>query len=222
MQSKFFRITVGVLTLSAFAVVGCQSAVGSAGLGAGLGALAGGVIGNQSGHAAEGAAIGALVGAATGFIVHDVKTRQARTAQQTASDYNYTPDQGFKLDMKSGAISPGSVPPGGTITSTMQYATLGTKSSGTPVAESCVLQKDGKELTKLDDKTVERTDGTWENLIQFQVPKNASPGPYVVAQRVSASGQSFQRDLTFNVTTATADNSQDGAPAGQIAIAAAQ
>jgi hypothetical protein len=123
--------------------------------------------------------------------------------------------------MKSGAISPGTVAPGGTVTSTTQYATLGT-GSGVPVAESCILKKDGKELTKLDEKTVQRTDGTWENIIQFKVPKNADAGPYVVAQNVSASGQTFQRDLAFNVNTATAERIEDNAPAPRVAIAAAE
>ena len=109
----------------------------------------------------------------------------------------------------------------GTVTTTMQYATLGS-GSGVPVAESCILQKDGNELTKLDDKTVQRTDGTWENTIEFKVPKNANTGSYVVAQRVSASGQTFQRDLAFNVNSATAQLPQDNAPAPQIAIAAAK
>jgi len=221
MRNKYFRITMVALVLSAFTMAGCETAGGSAGLGAGIGALAGGIIGNQSGHALEGAAIGALVGAAAGFIVHDVKTRRARTAQQTVSDYNYTPDQGFKLDMKSSSVSPGTVTPGGTVTTTTQYATLGT-GSGVPVAESCILKKDGKELTKLDEKTVQRTDGTWENVIQFKVPKNADAGPYVVAQNVSASGQSFQRDLAFNVNSATAQLPQDNAPAPRVEIAAAE
>jgi len=137
-------------------------------------------------------------------------------------DYNYTPDQGFKLDMKSGAISPGTVAPGGTVTATTQYATLGTGANGVPVAESYILQKDGKELTTLDEKTIQRTDGTWENEIQFKVPKNADDGAYTVAQRVSASGQTFQRDLAFNVKTKIAQHPKNNSPEPQIAIAAAQ
>lgn len=218
MRNKYFRIALIALVFSALAVAGCQTAGGSAGLGAGIGAITGGLIGHQSGHAVEGAAIGALAGAAAGFIVHDVKTRRTRTAQETLSDYDYTPDQGFKLDMKSGSVSPGAVAPGGAVATTMQYATLGTGDSGVAVAESCVLEKDGKELTKLNERTVQRTDGTWENTIQFKVPKNADPGSYVVAQRVSASGQSFQRDLAFNVATATAKNT----PGPKTAIAAAK
>lgn len=203
MKNKRLRLAVVVLTLSSLVIAGCETAAGSAGLGAGLGGLAGGIIGHQSGHGWEGAAIGAVVGGLAGLVVHDIKSRQLRTAQQTAQEYNYQPAQGFRMDMKGGSVSPGTVRPGQQVTSRMQYAVLGT-GSGVKVAEKAELRRNGEVVAKLADRTVDRTDGTWENELAIEVPKDAPTGEYVIAQRISAAGQTYGRDTSFNVATVTA------------------
>ena len=172
-------------------------------MGAGIGALAGGVVGHQSGHGWEGAAIGAALGGLTGLIVHDIKSRQVKTAQQTAQEYNYQPAQGFKMDMRGGSVSPGTVRQGQQVTSTMQYAVMGA-GGGVKVDEKADLRHNGQVVAKLAERTVDRTDGTWENQLAIEVPKDAPAGEYVIAQRISSAGQTFQRDSSFNVTTVTA------------------
>ena len=103
MKHKKLQVAIVMLMLLSLVIAGCETAGGSAGLGAGIGALAGGIIGNQSGHSWEGAAIGAVVGGLAGLVVHDIKSRQVRTAQQTVQEYNYQPAQGFKMDMRGGS-----------------------------------------------------------------------------------------------------------------------
>lgn len=203
MKNKRLQLAVVVLMLSSLVVAGCETAAGSAGLGAGIGALAGGVIGNQSGHGWEGAAIGAALGGLTGLIVHDIKSRQMKTAQQTVQEYNYQPAQGFKMDMRGGSVSPGTVQAGQRVTSTMQYAVLGA-GGGVKVDEKAELCRNGQVVAKLAERTVDRTDGIWENELAIEVPKDAAAGEYVIAQRITSGGQTFQRDSSFNVATVTA------------------
>jgi hypothetical protein len=205
MKNRKLKLAVVGLMLSSLVIAGCETAGGSAGLGAGIGALAGGIIGHQSGHGWEGAAIGAAVGGLSGWIIHrEVKARQLRTAQQTAQEYNYQPAQGFKMDMRGGSVSPGTVRPGQQVTSRVQYAVLGA-GSGVKVAEKTDLVQNGQVVAKLADRTVDRTDGIWENELALEVPKDAPTGEYVIAQRITSGGQSFQRDTTFNVNTVAAE-----------------
>jgi len=186
---------------------GCQTAGQSAALGAVLGAGAGAVIGNQSGHAEEGALIGAAVGGLAGWGIHKVRARQTANAQQTAQQQNYSPASGFKLSMTDGTkVSPVNVKPGGNATAVMEYAALGGGPSGVPVRETFVLKKDGKPVKELYDSTSTRTDGTWQSPIEFTLPAQAPMGQYIVAQTVSAKGQTVQRDVTFTVTNAAARN----------------
>lgn len=220
MRNKRFRIAMVAVLLSAVAIAGCQTAAGSAGAGALLGSVAGGIIGSQSGHTVEGALIGAAVGGLAGLVVHDIKSRRTRTAQQTYQDYDYRPNQGFRMDMKGGSISPGTVAPGGNVKSTLNYAVLGADTSGVEVAESTILRKDGKDMATLDDRKVNRTDGTWENMIEFQVPKNAEEGDYMLAQSLRASGDTFHRDTPFTVRSATAQAPGTEESADRLAVAA--
>lgn len=203
MKNRKFEVSVLVLVISAFLVAGCETMGGSAGLGGLIGAGTGAIIGNQSGHAGEGALIGGVVGALAGVIVHDVKTRQMRTAQETAQEYNYNPSQGFRMDVKGGSVAPGNVRPGGEVTSTMQYAVLGT-GPGVTVAEKAELKQNGQTLKTLASRNIDRTDGTWENTIRFNMPDKAPAGEYLLAQQISAQGQTFSRDTAFTVATTTA------------------
>lgn len=191
---------MGVFALAVVAMFsGCETMAGSAGSGAALGGLAGGVIGHQSGRALEGAAIGAAAGAITGAIIHDVRERRARTAQETVQDYNYTPDQGFKLDLQGVSISPATVARGERVTATSTYATLGTGGE-TMVQETATLRKDGVPVRTLSSRSVARQDGTWENVIVFQVPRDAEAGTYVVEQSLNASGQNRSAQAVFQVS----------------------
>ena len=190
---------VCVLALASGAMLsGCETTAGSAGAGAALGGLAGGVIGHQSGRALEGAAIGAAAGAISGAIIHDVRERRARTAQETAQDYNYTNDQGFRLDLQGVSVSPATVQRGERVTATSTYATLGT-SGESMIQETATLRKDGLPVRTLSSRSISRSDGTWENVIVFQVPRDAETGTYVVEQSLNAQGQNRSAQAVFQV-----------------------
>ncbi len=201
------RKALASLLCIALITLGCQTAGQSAGLGAVLGAGAGAVIGHQSGHAGEGALIGAAVGGLAGWGIHKVRARQMANAQQTAQQQNYDPATGLKLSLTNGTkVTPVNVKPGANTTAVLEYAALGTGPNGIPVRESFQLKKDGKVVKELYDATSTRTDGTWQSPIEFTLPSQAPTGQYMVAQSVSANGQSAQRDVTFTVTNATARN----------------
>lgn len=207
MRSHALRRNMVYALIAALVLAGCETTGQSVGLGAILGGATGAIIGNQSGHAAEGALIGAAVGAAAGWVADKiVKNRQSRLAKgpaETAAENNYKPEEGFRLEMKGGTVSPGTVKRGDTVVTSYQYATLGA-GNGVPVQEACVLKQGEKQLTVLDRKTVTRTDGTYENLIEFQVPPSAAPGEYIITQNVAAQGKERQRDVSFDVKTQTA------------------
>jgi hypothetical protein len=201
------RKMIATVLCLALIVLGCETTGQSAGLGAVLGAGAGAVIGHQSGHAGEGALIGAAVGGLAGWGIHKVKARRMANAQQTAQQQNYDPATGLKLSLTDGSkVSPVNVKPGANTTAVMEYAALGTGANGVPVRETFALKKDGKVVKELYDSTDTRTDGTWQSPVEFTLPAQAPTGQYMVAQSVSANGQTAQRDITFTVTTATARN----------------
>ena len=200
------RILATALCIALIAA-GCETAGQSAGLGAVLGAGAGAVIGNQSGHATEGALIGAAVGGLAGWGIHKIKARRMANAQETAQQQHYDPATGFKLSMTEGTkVTPVNVKPGNNATAVLEYAALGSGANGVPVRETFVLKKDGKPVKELYDATSTRTDGTWQSPIEFSLPNQAPTGQYIVAQSVSAQGQTAQKDVTFTVTTATTMN----------------
>ncbi|HRI88651.1 MAG TPA: glycine zipper domain-containing protein [Candidatus Hydrogenedentes bacterium] len=206
------RFTTAIAVLVAVAVAGCETAGQSAGLGAVVGAGAGAVIGHQSGNAAEGALIGAAIGGLAGWGIHKVKARRTRNAEETAQAQNYDPAAGFKLSMTEGTkVTPLNVKPGNNATAVLEYAALGSGPNGVPVREQFILKKDGKAVKELYDSTSTRTDGTWQSPIEFSLPAQAPTGQYIVAQTVSAQGQTAQKDVTFTVTTATSKN-EDGEP----------
>lgn len=203
------RKTLSAVLCIAIIALGCETAGQSAGLGAVLGAGTGAVIGHQSGHTTEGALIGAAVGGLAGWGIHKIKARRTANAQQTAQQQNYNPASGFKLSMTDGTkVAPVNVKAGTNATAVMEYAALGTGPNGVPVRETFILKKDGKPVKELYDSTSTRTDGTWQSPVEFSLPSQAPTGQYIVAQTVSAQGQSAQRDVTFTVTTANARNGE--------------
>ncbi len=181
-KKQFHMALAGVLCLG-LALTGCQTKGQSAGGGALLGGLVGGIMGHQSGRTWEGAAIGAAVGGLAGLVAHDYKTRQKSSAADTASHYNYTPDQGVRMELRQLFVEPKTVEPGDRVTFTVEYATLGT-GDGIMVEENSILKFAGDSLSKLDQRSVKRTDGTWVNTVVFEVPKDAELGDYMVAQEL--------------------------------------
>lgn len=204
MRKRITCLTLAALLSVSTALAGCETAGGSAGGGAALGALAGGIIGNQSGRALEGAAIGAIVGGLAGLIVHDVRNRQTRSAQQTYQEYNYEPQQGFQMNIERSNVTPATVAPGGEVSTSLQYATLGT-GGGVAVDEESALYRDGRKLAVVWDDESTRTDGTWEKYVELEMPNNAEQGSYEITHTLRAENRELQRSSSFLVDSAAAD-----------------
>lgn len=205
MRNKRFVMTIGCVLILGLVAMGCQTAGESAGGGALLGGLVGGIVGHQSGHAIEGAVAGAVVGGLAALVWHNYKTTKRLDAQQTAQHYEYTPDQGMKMDLRQMSLSPQQVEPGDKVTLTVEYATLG-MGAGANVQEYSVLKYGGDPYSKLDERTVNRTDGTWVNTVQFEVPKNAELGNYMVAQELRAGNVTTSAQSSFQVVQKVAAN----------------
>ena len=179
-------------------LAGCQTYGESASLGAVLGGTAGAIIGHQSGHALEGAAIGAALGGLTGLIVHDVKVQQAKSREQTITDYQYTPGSGEVLSLEESVVTPQVIPAGGRITASLQYALI-SGAGGTPVTETRQLLRGEKVVANLSSKKFTRQDGTWLTTQEFTLPNNLKPGEYALIQRVETAGASIFGTATFVV-----------------------
>ena len=200
MKQYLHPLFCAALSLSLLAgVSGCQTYGEAVGAGAGLGALAGGIIGHQSGNALEGAAIGAALGAAGGAIVHDVKVREQRSAQQTAVTYDYQPQRGMELHAEDASVLPSTVHPGQLIEASIQYALLGAD-QGVSVRETRTLLRGERLIAGLADKKFTRSSGTWVSTLPFELPRGLQPGIYTLRQDVYAGELHIFRAIDFNVT----------------------
>ncbi len=193
----YLLVSVLLLTSCLF-ISGCQTYGEAAGLGAGIGSVAGAIIGHQSGHTLEGAAVGAVLGGLAGLVAHDIKVRQAKSAQQTAAEYNYQSGQGEKIVFERAEVLPPAVTPGNEIESSIQYALLGA-GSGVQVTETRILMKGSQIIAELSSSTMTRTDGTWVSSQKFRLPANLTPGEYSILTRVSTRLSSISGSANFVV-----------------------
>jgi hypothetical protein len=203
------KSVAAILTVSVFGMTtmtGCETMGGTAGTGAALGGLAGGVIGHQSGRAIEGAVIGALVGAAAGAIVHDVRERRMRTAQETYQTYDYQPGPGqsLQLNIEDGHIEPTGVRPGRSFESRMDYAVMGA-GDGVPVREQFVLLRNDQVLGTVYEGSPVRTDGTYRRTVAVELPADAPTGTYRLANTVSSQGVTRTQNTDFQVASVDGD-----------------
>lgn len=194
---KKWSMLAAVLLL-AVAMVGCETYGQSAGLGAALGAGTGAVIGHQSGRALEGAAIGAIVGGLAGLVVHDVKARRTRSAQETAQEYQYVPAQGEKLALERVDVMPANTRPGNQIEISVQYALLGA-GGGVQVRERRALLRNGQVLQEISSESFTRTDGTWVSAQEVRLPNDLAPGVYTVQVRVETAQSAISGMKNFTV-----------------------
>lgn len=202
-NKKFPRAMVA-LSCAGLVLTGCAMTEQSTGLGALGGGALGALIGEKvDGNPWVGAAVGAGLGALVGYIIHE-NTRKSRTAQQTARDYGYKSSQGFKMELKNVTINPQVVAPGDKVTTTFEYAVLGAGQSGVNVQESCLLRQNGELLAALSKKSYQRTDGTWQGILEFQVPPDAAPGEYIISREISARGLSESAKADFNIRSGVA------------------
>ncbi len=191
-------VSCGLVVCMALTLVGCETYGQGAGLGAALGAGAGAIIGHQSGHALEGAAIGALAGTVAGLIAHDIKARKQKSREQTVQEYNYQPAQGEMMTFERAEVLPPTVRPGEMVSSTIQYALLGT-GGGVEVNESRILMRGDKVISEVSSQSFTRDDGTWVSEQQFRLPGNQQPGQYTVMTKVRTAKSAVSGQASFIV-----------------------
>lgn len=187
-----------VLAANGSMLGGCETSTGSGLSGAAVGAGIGALIGSGSGNAGKGALIGAAAGGLTGLIVHDVRARKAREAQQTATEYNYQPAQGEMLTFEEAGVLPSSIQRGTMAEASMQYALLGA-GAGIEVVETRVLKRGDEVVAELSSKSFTRNDGTWVSAQQFRVSERLTPGTYTILQTARTAKSSISGTANFLV-----------------------
>ncbi len=167
-------------------------------LGAGLGAAVGCGIGALVTRDARGCAAGAAIGGAIAFTavkINQYQAKQVRSSKADARLYGLAkPVNSPQVKIRKGTSNPTAIKPGQAVTITTDYSLmLPASTSDTKVSESWALKKDGKVLYTLPAQVNERTPGGWSTSAAIDVPKNASPGTYVVEHKVKV-GSSYDTD----------------------------
>lgn len=204
---------VALLAVAALIGAGCATTGQSTGLGAGLGAFAGAALGiatgQDAGTTAAMAAGGAAIGAAVGYGIHKKRAKKIASTQDAQREYEYTAQEGLKLDMRKADVTPDVASPGGTVSATMQYAALGSGSAAKPeLTERFTLippeTAPENDPIVLSEDVVPLEDGIWESGLDVTLPKDVVPGEYTLAQEIEADGKTTLQRSTFMVTSNTA------------------
>ena len=195
------------LALCPALMLGCATQQGNdqlMGLGAGaaggaaLGCLTGFIAGGNASSCGTGAAIGAATGAVVGWgavKLSQYQASQVRTPTDDQRMYGLTkPVDTTQVKIRKGSSTPRSVKPGDSVSLFTDYSVmLPPDTPSTQVAESWTLQKDGKALAELPQKSTARASGGWNADAMIPVPKNAELGTYVIEHKVQA-GTSYDTD----------------------------
>ncbi len=188
-----------------FGSVGCVSvseenkgAATGAGVGALTGAVTGALVTGRGSHTA-GAIIGGLAGALVGGAIGHYAVDKKKSAEQTASAYNYQPDSGTVVRIEGCRATPASIGPGGTVNLEATYAVM-TPSSDMQVAitESREVTLNG-ELVANPEVTVNRTGGTYSSSIPLILPADAQPGRYRIVTTIKTASGKDAREASFTV-----------------------
>jgi len=201
------KFAVPVLIVFALTLFGCESmnvpkehqgAAKGAGIGAATGAVAGAVLGGE-GSRVEGALLGGLAGALVGGAIGHYKIDKERSAEETASKYNYQTGEGIRVRMENADTSPATVRPGETVNLESTYAVLAPNTTGeVRVKESFEIRHDGA-LVGNPQVTVSHQAGTYRATVPLILPQNAGRGTYQVVATVSTDQTRDSRETTFEV-----------------------
>lgn len=159
--------------------------------GAATGAVAGGLLtGLLTGNVGYGIA-GAVAGAALGWgavKMAQYDSQQVRSSSQDQQMYGLTPSTNSVLvKLNKGSASPETVSPGQQVSTYSDYSlALPSAQKEESVTETWVLKKDGQELFKSPPQQTKRSPGGYAVTAAISIPKDASPGTYVVETKVQA------------------------------------
>jgi len=203
--------TIAIAAVIGASLSGCATQQGNQQLmGAGVGCIAGGIVGGliagRSG-AALGCAAGSMLGVGA-VAISQYNAEQARTKQADANHYRKVDPDFYGLSrsatetavkIRTSSTSPTSIKPGGAVTATTYYSIITPKGvNDVAVDESWLLKKDGEEIADLTQEGQIRQSGGWSTETEFNVPKGAEPGTYVVEHKVQT-GSSYNTAVSVFV-----------------------
>jgi hypothetical protein len=172
-------------------------------LGGALGAATGAAIGAAAGHGDPGAiAAGAVGGAVVGWgavKLVQYHAEKTQSAAETDKVMGYTPGQGPMVRIRGARVVPEQVKRGDRLTFETEY-TLAGPNAATPVRETWELWKDNQLLSTVPPQSQTREPGGWLAKASVDAPGGASPGTYVVKNRVEAGTSYDERLAVFTIS----------------------
>jgi outer membrane lipoprotein SlyB len=190
------KISTGLLAAAVLLFfAGCETVKEHKGaaVGAGIGGAAGAALGDD--NRVLGGLIGALVGGAIGHYAYD----QQRSGEETAEVYDYSPDQGTRLEIENAAVQPITVEPGQKVDIKMTYAVLNpSEEEQLRVTEIREISHNGEQVGRLE-KTVTHSDGTYTSSVPIQLPSDAEQGLYEVKTKIQTPRAQAVELATFSV-----------------------
>lgn len=174
-------------------------ALGGAATGAALGAIIGAATGSPATGAWIGAASGAVVGGLGGYLYAEHRNSEIRSARAAAQSYSYSPAQGSVVDVNQVYINPTQVQAGQTVNLGMDYTIL--TPDNIPVTSTLYreVRMGGTTLGQPYQTTVNNSNGTYSDQVNYALPNNAQPGTYTVISRVMNQYGSAEKTAYFTV-----------------------
>ena len=197
MKARSRFISVVLILVLVVSLAGCATLEENKGaaIGSGLGAAAGVLLGGSTSGRIVGGLVGALVGGAIGHYAFDKK----RTAEQTATSYNYQASQGSMLTIEDASVAPGVVNAGGTVEIRLTYAVLNpSANTETSLREIREITHEGQPVGKTEVTAI-RTSGTYTSTIPIRLPGNTNPGIYDVTAVIQSQDSRDVRYASFSV-----------------------
>ncbi len=175
-----------------------EGAAKGAGIGAATGAIAGAVLAGE-GSRTKGALIGGLAGALLGGVIGNYTVDKKKSAEETATKYDYKPSDGTVVRIEGTQMNPITLNRGETIKLEATYAIMAPSSeSQVSVTESREVTFNG-ELVANPEITVQRTSGTYTSSIPLMLPADAKTGTYKVITTIRTATGKDARQSSFTV-----------------------
>jgi|UniRef100_A0A7C3WNM5 hypothetical protein len=174
-------------------------ALGGAATGAAIGSIIGAATGSPATGAWAGAASGAVAGLVGGYLYAEHQNRQRASYAQAQQQYNYSPSQGYVVNISEATVSPATLRAGQQAHLFMTYTILAPQNTPTTVTLYREVRKDGQLVGQPYQTTVNNYPGTYTDQVGYVVPGNALPGTYTVTNRVISSYGTAERVSYFTV-----------------------
>lgn len=196
-----------ILTLMTFVsgISGCvtvseehRGAAKGAGIGGATGAVAGAVLAGE-GSRTKGAIIGGLAGALLGGVIGNYTVDKKKTAQETATKYDYRASSGTVVRIENATATPATVSAGNTVALEATYAVMApSNDTQVEITEAREVTLDGV-LVASPEVNVSRTGGTYTSSVPLVLPADAKKGKYRVLTTIKSAAGKDARETSFVV-----------------------